>query len=68
MAFVPGTLNKYVYNFAGGPITIYAPNKELVDVLLHYQNLAVEDSGSRNHTTAKTVHATLGALTSITLP
>jgi len=69
MAFVPGKYNAVTYNFTGGSVTIYAPNREYASVLLHQSGLmASEDAGSQLHTVVKTKHKSFGALTSITLP
>jgi len=70
MSFNAGVHKPVVYNFTSGSITVYASNRELAEVEMYLLGvLSAEDGGSNSlHTTSKTKHRTLGALTSITLP
>lgn len=70
MAFNAGKFNPVVYNFSGGQVTVYAPNRDYAVMALHLAGvLQQEDGGSSvQHTPAKTKHKTLGQLVSITLP
>ena len=70
MAFDAGQFKPVVYNFSGGSITVYAPNREYASMALYLLGVLSAEDGAAAvlHTPAKTKHKTLGALVSITHP